>query len=153
MKKKRFLIMAFLLSFNLFIAAFISPLGGEGYEIYIDKKLVIQQFGQQMKQVKKLQLSADQVKSELNVKFYHCGMAGKSRVLEVRTPDKQVLKQWQFANDEAKNFTITVPVKEILDLQKKAGTATLQLLYSSREAPDGRLLAAIVMQSNSVAAK
>jgi hypothetical protein len=153
MKKKRFLIMALLLSFNLFIAAFISPLGGEGYEIYIDKKLVIQQFGQQMKQVKKLQLSTDQVKSELNVKFYHCGMAGKSRVLEVRTPDKQVLKQWQFANDEAKNFTITVPVKEILDLQKKAGTATLQLFYSSREAPDGRLLAAIVMQSNSVAAK
>jgi hypothetical protein len=153
MKKKSFFIMALLLSINLFMAAFISPMGGEGYEIYIDNKLVIQHFGQQMKEIKNLQLNAAQFKSELNVKFYHCGMAGKSRVLELRTPDKQVLKQWQFANDEAKNFTITVPVKEILDLQKKAGAGTLHLFYTSREAPDGRLLAGIVMQGNSVAAK
>ena len=153
MKKISFLIPGLLLSISLFVASFISPKGGEGYEIYIDNKLVIQQFGQQMKQVKNLQLNSSQIKSELNVKFFHCGMAGKSRILELRTPDKQVLKQWQFANEEAKNFAITVPVKEILDLQKKSGAGTLHLFYSSKEAPDGRLLAGIVTSDKSVASK
>ena len=153
MKKKSFLIVGLLLPISLFMAAFIAPMGGEGYEIYIDNKLVIQQFGQQMKQVKNLQLNSSQVKSELNVKFFHCGMAGKSRVLELRTPGKKVLKQWQFANEDAKNFAITVPVKEILDLQKKAGTGTLHLFYSSKEAPEGRFLAGVTMADKSVATR
>ena len=153
MKKKSLLMTGVLLSISLLMVAFISPIGGEGYEIYIDNKLVIQQFGQQMKQVKNLQFNSSQKESELSVKFFHCGMAGKSRTLELRTPDKQVLKQWQFKNEEAKNFAITVPVKEILDLQKKSGAGTLHLFYSSKEAPDGRLLAGIVTSDKSVAAK
>jgi hypothetical protein len=153
MKKNNFLMLVFLLPLTILMGAFIVPFGGEGYEIYIDNKLVLQQFGQQMKQVKSLQLNASQAKSELNVKFYHCGMAGKSRTLELRTPEKQVLKQWQFANEEAKNFAITVPVKEILDLQKKAGAGTLHLYYSSKEAPDGRFLAGIVMSEKSLVVK
>jgi hypothetical protein len=153
MKRKSFLITSLLLPVSLFIAAFVPLFGGEGFEIYIGNKLVIQQFGAQMKQVKNLELSDAQAKSELNVKFYHCGMAGKNRVLELRTPAKKVLKQWQFANDESKNFVITILVKEILDLQKKAGDGTLHLFYSSREAPEGRLLAGIVHSEKSVAAK
>ncbi len=153
MKKKNYGLLCLLLSLILVMGAFISPLGGEGYEIYIDNKLVLQQFGKNMKEVKNLQLNASHSKSELNVKFFHCGMAGKSRTLELRTPEKQVLKQWQFANEEAKNFAITVPVKEILNLQKKAGAGTLHLFYSSKEAPDGRFLAGIVMSEKSLAAK
>ena len=149
--KKQFVLLITSLAFVM--TAFINPFGGEGYEIYIDNKLVIQQFGQQMKQVKNLQFNSSQKESELSVKFFHCGMAGKSRTLELRTPDKQVLKQWQFKNEEAKNFAITVPVKEILDLQKKSGAGTLHLFYSSKEAPDGRLLAGIVTSDKSVASK
>ncbi len=153
MKKKNYGLICLLLSIAFVMAAFISPMGGEGYEIYIDNKLVLQQFGKNMKEVKNLQLNASHSKSELNVKFFHCGMAGKSRTLELRTPGKQVLKQWQFANEEGKNFAITVPVKEILDLQKKAAAGTLHLIYSSREAPDGRFLAGIVMSEKSMASK
>lgn len=153
MKKKSFLAMFLWLPITLLMAAFMSPMGGEGYEIYIDNKLVMHQFGQKMKEVKNLQLSADQAESELNVKFYHCGMAGKSRSLELRTPGKQVLKKWKFANEESKNFAITVKVKEILDLQKKAGKGTLHLFYSSEEAPGGRFLAGIINSDRSVAIK
>ncbi len=153
MKKKNYGLIGLLLPVAIAMGSFISPVGGEGYEIYIDNKLVLQQFGKNMKEVKNLQLNASHSKSELNVKFFHCGMAGKSRTLELRTPEKQVLKQWQFANEEAKNFAITVPVKEILDLQKKAKAGTLHLIYSSKEAPDGRFLAGIVMSEKSFAAK
>jgi hypothetical protein len=151
MKRNTFSGLGLVLLLAIFLSGFISPLGGEGYEIYIDNKLVLEQFGKDMKQVKNLQLEPSQIKSELRVKFYHCGMAGKSRTLELRTPGKQVLKQWQFANGEGKNFAITVAVKEIMDLQKKAGAGTLHLYYSSKEAPDGRFLAGITTSERSVA--
>ncbi len=153
MKKKSFLLTFLLAATSFLLSAFYIPLGGEGYEIYVDNKLVLHQFGQEMKQVKNLQLTDAQKSSTLNVKFFHCGMAGKSRTLELRTPDKQVLKKWQFDNEVAKNFAISVPVKEILDLQKKAGSGTLHLIYASKEAPDGRFLAGIVNVEKSVAVK
>jgi hypothetical protein len=153
MKKKTFLYSGLVLSLAILLSGFVSPLGGEGYQIFLDNKLVLEQFGNDMKQVKNLQLDPTQLKSELRVKFYHCGMAGKSRILELRTPGKQVLRQWQFANEEGKNFAITVPVKDILDLQKKAGAGTLHLFYSSKEAPEGRFLAGIITSEKSIASR
>ncbi len=151
MKKKTFLFVGLVVLSAFFTTAFVSPRGGEGFQIYIGNKLVVEQFGKEVKQVKNLLLEPSQIKSELKVKFYHCGMAGKSRTLDLRMPGKGVLKQWQFANEEGKNFGITVPVKEILDLQKKAGAGILHLFYSSREAPEGKFLAGIAMPDKSVA--
>lgn len=151
MKKKKLFSMAFLLLIATFVVSFVSPAGGEGYEIYIDNKLVLQQFGQQAKQVKNLQLNSAQIKSELKVKFYHCGMAGKSRTLELKSPDQKVLRQWQFANEEGKNFAISVPVKEIAELQEKSGAGTLHLFYASKEVPQGRFLAGIIITDNASA--
>ncbi len=153
MKKNTFLNPGLLALIAIFLTGFISPLGGEGYQIYIDNKLVLEQFGNDRKQVKNLQLEPSQAKSELRVKFYHCGMAGNSRILELRTPGKQVLRQWQFANEEGKNFAITVAVKDILDLQKKAGAGTMHLFYASKEAPEGRFLAGLISSEKSIASK
>ena len=93
MQKSNFFAMLFLLGIATFMVAFVSPAGGEGYEIYLDNKLVIQQFGKQMKVVKNLQLNSSHSKSALGIKFYHCGMAGKSRTLELKVSDKQVIKK------------------------------------------------------------
>lgn len=151
MKKKMFMYAVLVLAMAISMTAFVSPTGGEGYQIYIDDKLILEQFGSEMKQVKNLQLDQSHKKSELKVKFYHCGMAGRSRTLELRTPGKQVIKSWQFANEEGKNFAIRVRVEEILDLQKRAGAGTLHLFYTSQEAPDGRFLAGITIGGKSVA--
>lgn len=154
MKAKQFLVMVFLVAASSFIYSFVTPMGGEGFEIYIDNKLVLQQFNQEMKQVKNIQLTAAHSKSELKVKYYHCGMVGKSRTLELKNSDKKTVKRWEFDNSEGKNFAITVAVKEILDSQEKLGNGTIYLYYSSKEAPQGRLLAGIVHgNKNSVTSK
>lgn len=127
--------------------------GGEGFEIYIDNKLVLQQFNQEMKQTKNIQLNAANSKSVLKVKYYHCGMAGKSRTLELKNAEQKTLKQWQFENEEGKNFGITVAVKDILASQKQPGNGTVYLYYSSKEAPQGRLLAGIVQSDQAMARK
>lgn len=147
MKRKLFSSAIVLLPAFLLMTAFVVPLGGEGYEIYVNNKLVIRQFGAEMKQVKNLQLDPSKLNGDLSVKFFHCGMTGKRRILQLKTPAKEVLKQWQFANGDAGNFSIAVPLKEIVGLQKKAGGGTLHLYYSSKEAPDGRFLAGVTTTS------
>ena len=102
--------------------SFVAPAaGGEGFQIYVDNKLVLQQFNQEMKELKNIQLTAAHSKSELKVKYYHCGMAGNSRILELKNSDQKTVKRWQFDNGGGKDFTVTVPVKEILDSQEKLG--------------------------------
>ncbi|MBC7936432.1 MAG: hypothetical protein H7Y86_13865 [Rhizobacter sp.] len=144
MKSKKSLLIVSALAIVAFFSAFVSPAGGEGFEIYVDNKLCIQKFNTDMKQVTNLQLNASNANSELKVRFYHCGLTGKNRSLSLKNAQNQLLKQWQFNNSDVKNFAVTVPVKEILALQQKAGNATLYLYYSSKEASAGRLLTGIV---------
>ncbi len=151
MKKSNFFATLFLLVITTCMVAFVSPAGGEGYEIYLDNKLIIQQFGKQMKEVKNLQLNSSHIKSELGIKFYHCGMAGKSRTLELKINDKQIVKKWQFANSSDNHYIITVPVKEIINLEKKSATGTFDLYYASKEAPQGRKLAEIILTDRATA--
>lgn len=154
MKTKKSLLMLFVLAAASTFYSFVSPAGGEGFEIYIDNKLVLRQFNQDMKNLKNFPLDASSAKSELKVKFYHCGMIGKNRSLSLKDNKNTVLKQWHFSNEENKNFAISIPVKEVLALQQKAGNATVYLYYSSKEAGNGRLLAGIVRSNkNSVAIK
>jgi hypothetical protein len=145
MKAKHILSMALLVVASSFIYSFVAPAaGGEGFQIYIDNKLVLQQFNTEMKELKNIQLTTAHSNSEMTVKYYHCGMAGKSRILELKNSDQKTVKRWQFDNADGKNFAVTVPVKEILDSQEKLGNGTIFLYYSSKEAPQGRLLAGIV---------
>lgn len=145
MKAKQFLAVVFLLAAGSFSYSFVSPTaGGEGFQIYLDDKLVLQQFNQEMKELKNIQLTAAHSKSELKVKYYHCGMAGKSRILELKNSDQKTVKRWEFENGEGKNFAVTVAVKDIFDSQEKLGNGTVYLYYSSKETPQGRILAGIV---------
>ena len=91
MKAKQFLTMALLVAASSLNYSFVTPMGGEGFEIYLDNKLVLQQFNQEMKEKKNIQLTAAHSKSELKVKYYHCGMAGKSRTLELKNADQKTL--------------------------------------------------------------
>lgn len=143
MKTGKSLVILSVMAIVSFFCSFTSPAGGEGFEIYLDNKLVIQQFNQDMKNLKNLPLNASNAKSELKVKFYHCGMIGKNRSLSLKDAKNTVLKQWQFNNETGKNFAISIPVGEVLALQRKAGNPTLYLYYSSKEVSGGRLLAGI----------
>jgi hypothetical protein len=127
--------------------------GGEGFEIYLNNKVVIQQFGKSIDVVNSLRLNQQSANDQLTIKYFHCGQVGRSRIISIKDGQNKVLKEWRFADATAfiaSPVAMNCDVKEILDL-KKGNESTLKLYYSSNQLPNGRLLANIVVENNSVA--
>lgn len=135
-----------LLGICVALISFSSPSGGEGFEIYLNNKLVIQQFGSQMASTRSLQLDQSLSNEELTVKYYHCGQTGKSRRISIKNSQGETLKDWLFY-DNSKNGAMDCPVNEILALQKQNNT--VNLYYSSKELPNGRLLVTLISPNDS----
>jgi hypothetical protein len=149
---KKFIAMAsMLLSLCFTLFSFSEPKGGEGFEIYLNNKLVLQQYGSQLNAVKSLQLDARSSTEELTIKYHHCGRVGKSRNITIKDGQNNILKEWRFADVANADAAMACKVKEILSLKKGNGTNTLNLYYSSSELPKGRQLASIVVASQNLA--
>lgn len=131
------------------LSSFTEGAGGEGFEIYINNKLVLQRFNSQVKEVKAIQLDPSFASYQLTVKYFHCGTIGKNRNISVRNNQNQVLKQWKFADGKTPNPEMSCNVKDILNLKKSSNK--VNFYYSSSELPEGRLLAALVLSDAAVA--
>ncbi len=116
--------------------------GGEGFEIYLNNKVVLQQYGNEMNNVKNLQLDQYSANDNLGIKYYHCGKIGKSRVITIRDGKNNILKEYRYADITTAASPMTVPVKDIMGLKKPA-SSNLELFYSSSELPKGRILVTV----------
>ena len=137
---------------SMVLLSFTSPKGGEGFEIYVNNKLLLQQFGKEMNTVKTVSIDESLADVQLTVKYYHCGQAGKNRVLTITDAENKLLKEWKFADGQQNNTSMCCGVKEILSLKTK-NTGKLNLYYSSSLLPYGRLLASIVINKEIRTAK
>lgn len=129
--------------------SFTAPKGGEGFEIFLDNKVVLQKFGNQMNTVSVLELDAAAMNGELQVKYHHCGQAGKNRVITITNGEAKVLKTWRYDDVKQQGASMSCSVKEIITLQSPS-TEKLNLYYSSSELPGGRLLVSIVPKAKAV---
>jgi hypothetical protein len=127
--------------------SFTSLPGGEGFEVYLNNKLILQRFGKQLNTAETIQLSQGSASDELSIRYHHCGKAGKNRVLTVKDGQNNVLKEIRFADAATPVSAMSCKVKDIISL-KKGNNTTLKLYYTSSELPGGRLLASIVTRSN-----
>ncbi len=126
-----------------------SPYGGEGFEISLNGKVLIQRFGSDINKANSLQLDQSAASDKLTVKYYHCGKVGKHRTVTIKDALDKVVKTWVFTDSNEPTSSMSMYVKDILTLKK--GNNILKLYYSSTELPNGRLLAAIVGGNNIVA--
>jgi hypothetical protein len=133
---------------SFLLSSFSSKPGGEGFEVFQNNKLVFQQFGGNMKDVKSLQLNAASSKDEITIKYYHCGRSGKNRHLIIRNADNKELKNWQFANASTsqRDPGMSFRVSDVLALGKSKKSA-LNVYYTSSEIPAGKLIVSLVVNS------
>ena len=118
-----------------------SNFGGEGFEVYLNNKLVLQQFGKDLNSVKSLQLDQSASNGQLAIRYFHCGRPGKSRVVTIKDEQNDVLKEWRFGDTQDAAAKLCCNVKDILALPKLKAGKKVNLYYASSELPGGRLLA------------
>lgn len=115
--------------------------GGEGFEVYLNNKLILQQFGNELNTVKMIRFDQSATNGELAIKYFHCGRPGRERVVSIRDEQNVVLKQWKFGDTKDASSKLCCNMKDILALPKLKAGKNVNLYYSSSELPNGRLLA------------
>jgi hypothetical protein len=123
--------------------SFSSNMGGDHFEIFLNKKLVFREFVHMAKGVKSFELDQTNPNATLDIYYGHCGQTGKSRSIIIKDAQDHVLKQFNFSDATGSNKYMTCKVKDLISLQKKNSSNKLHLYYSSKELPKGKLLAAI----------
>lgn len=131
------------------LLSFTTKPGGEGFEIFLNNKLLLQRFGNQMSQPRTIQLTQGSPDDELVIKYHHCGQVGKNRVLTIKDGKDKVLKEFRYANSNNTGGMLC-KAKDIISL-KKGNNSELKLYYTSSQVPDSRLLASIVMSTAAAA--
>jgi hypothetical protein len=152
--KKSMLLMAAMLAFSSLLFSFTPRPGGEHYRIYINKKLVVEQFVSNVaRKETSLYLNQSNINDKIDVYYSHCGQNGTARHIKLVNQQNKVVKDIQFADVSGSNAMMTFNAKDILSLQNDKEAKNLQLYYYSKELPAGKLLAKIVKGSNVSVAK
>lgn len=134
--------------------SFTKP-GGEGFEIFFNNKVVVQQFGKPANEIKSLRVKQYAANDKLMVKYYHCGQVARNKILTIKDNQNRILKEWRFTDATSSLPAATAmncDVKDILPLNK-GNESTLKLYYASSKLPKGRFLINIVVENNNVALK
>ena len=130
------------------ILSFTSRAGGESYEIYLNNKLMCKQVnGKFICGENGLQLSRSNINDNLVITYNHCGRAGTGRTIAVKDENNRTLKEWKFAD----NSTITLPVKELLNLEKGSKRTLSVYYFSTQYLPKGRMLTSISLKEKDAA--
>ena len=129
------------------LLSFSPRFGGEGFEILLNGKVLLQQFGKDLNSVKNLQFSQVSANDKLTIRYHHCGNMGKNRVVTIKDGQDRVLKQWRYKDSESRVAEMQCSTQDIITL-KKAGTDVFKIYYSSSELPNGRMLASISVGNN-----
>ena len=136
-----------LLCRSTMVFSYTTKPGGEGFEIYLNNKVVIQQYGNEMNTVKSLPLNLQASNDELTIKYHHCGNIGKNRVITIKDQQNNVLKEFRYVDATSGVSAMLVRVKDLTVL-KKGNSSLLKLYYSSSELPKGRMLASLMTNAS-----
>ena len=75
-----------------------SERGGEGFEISLNDKVLLQKYGNDMNNVKSLQLNQSSPNDKLSIRYHHCGRIGKNRIVTIKDGQNKMLKEWRFTD-------------------------------------------------------
>ena len=117
--------------------------GGEGYEVYVNGKVMLQRFGSEMNKPHTIRFAAGTEQDQISVRYYHCGQPGKNRVLLVKDSREKTVREFQFADAATPGTGMQCKVSDLINLRRNESDV-LKLYYRSSEIPEGRLLVSII---------
>ena len=120
--------------------SFVPRPGGEGFEIYLNDKVLLQKFGTEMSEVSNLKLENASPAAKLIIKYHHCGKVGKNRMIVLKDATNRSLKEFHYPDVSTPLGGMSLDLKEINNFRKNG---VVKLAYLSTELPNGRVLAII----------
>ena len=135
------------------LSAFSGSMGTDSFTISLNGKTLLQQYVTRDETTKSLQLDQRDYNDQLIISYNHCGEVGTNRTIVLKDGQNKLLKEWHFADAAGTspvgpNAAMSCKVKDIFDLQKANGSDKINLYYSARQLPNGRLLASFVFPSD-----
>jgi hypothetical protein len=141
----------------LFIAltAFIgsAKAGLDYYRIFLGEKLIYERYVNKPLDLQNLPLSAANANEMLTVYYFQCNApnkTGSNRSITLKDDNGNTIKQWSFADAQGTNTAMTIPVKDLLQLQKENKSRVLALYYSAEGRNGSEKLASIQSASKDV---
>lgn len=119
--------------------------GTDHFKVYLNNKLIIEQYMGRTFTLQQLQLDKANVNDKLTFHYSHCGEIGKSRKIAVTDAKGKIIREWKFADVSGKQSGMEIPVKELLALKQDG----LQFVYSAQQLPKGQALAGLHMTDKS----
>ena len=114
--------------------------GAHSFQVYLDNKLMLEQYVSSKTQVPKLWIDPASSARQLSVRYNECGRTVSGRRLAIHDDKGKVLKEWQYEGTTSGfKDAMTCPVKDILSLKPEAGHP-LELYYSSNDFSQGQLV-------------
>ena len=130
------------------MSSFSGTWGGDSYRVYVNNKLVLEEFVHNQKSVKSIQLNQNAADDQVSVYYSHCGKTGTARNLTIRDAKNKVVKEWTYANASGKDQGMTWKAKDVLALQKSGDK--FNMYYSSKEMPAGKMLAHVMLSKDNL---
>jgi hypothetical protein len=136
----------FLAVFSILLCgtAFKAKAGLDSYEIYLNNKLILKQYVNQPLTLESLGLDQSNINDRLVIHYSQCNAPdklGKGRSISVKDASGNTIKKWNFADAKSGQTGMVVPVRELLQLEKKTPLSKLSLYYSAEGHATGQLLA------------
>lgn len=129
---KRFAPLAVFCSLFLFAFAPSATAGLDSFEIYLNNRLLVKQTVDKPLSLESLQLDKSNINDRLVIHYSQCNAPnkiGKGRKIVIKDANGVVVKEWKFADTQ--DGGMTIPVKELLQLEKQHGNAPLSLVYTA----------------------
>ena len=122
--------------------SFTSKFGGDSFEVWLNGKRILQQYVHVSKGVQTLHLASASPSDRLDIYYSHCGQTGTNRLITAKDEKDRPLKVWKFTDATGKSAAMSFKLTDLLSL-KKHKTDKLNLVYSSSQLRDGRMIATI----------
>ena len=134
------------------ISSFSIFKGGDIFEIYINDKKIVEQFVfLDPKAVKSFSLDKSSAQDKVRVMYSHCGKIGKSRSITITNEANKALKTWKFEDNPKSGKIMDCNAADLLAMVKENSKSKLNLVYTSEEIPDGKMLATILVNKTNSA--
>ena len=133
------------------LISFSAKAGGDSYEIYLNNKLILKQYQFQTLSLTSLNLNRSNIQDQLVIYYAHCSekdQTGKGRSIVIKDAQGKTLKEWKFSDASGDRSGMTIPVKDLLDLQNGNAENTLTIYYSSAGHPQSKILSSLKLTVN-----